>query len=256
MVRLHPALLALFLVGFLLLLLVSAPARLIGWFLADTPLAAAGLNGRLWQGSAASVALQAPAGPLQLGAASWSLSPLSLLTLSPRVDLETRWGSQQVSARVELQPVSRALRASEVTLSLPAALLRQFLPLDLDGEIGGRFDRVEADERRLRALDGQLTWRDAAWRDGARRFALGSYAVEFSTGSDGGLRGEVLSLSGPLIVEGEIGLDRDGRYRVDLSLESPQEPLAPEPRRALSLLAAPEGDGFRLRLQGALHSPS
>jgi hypothetical protein len=197
-----------------------------------------------------------PAGTLQLGAASWSLAPLSLFTLSPRVDLDTGWGSQQVSARVELRPVSRALQASEVTLGLPAALLRQFLPLDLAGEIGGRFDRVEADARGLQALDGQLTWRDAAWRDGGRRFALGSYAVEFATGSEGELRGEVLSLSGPLIVEGELSLDRDGRYRVDLALDSPQEPLAPELRRALSLLAAPEGEGFRLRLQGALHSPS
>ena len=93
-------------------------------------------------------------------------------------------------------------------------------------------------------------WRDAAWQSPRGARPLGSYVVELTTPADGEVAGTVSTLTGPIEVSGGAQL-RDGRYAVDARI-GPAAAMDPELQRALSLIAAPEENGYLLRLDGAL----
>ena len=81
----------------LISLVLSAPARLVGLVLPGEQIVMQGFNGTLWRGFASRCLLRTESGMLHLGAVSWELGPLSLLTLSPRLTLDARWGRQRIS---------------------------------------------------------------------------------------------------------------------------------------------------------------
>ena len=97
---------------------------------------------------------------------------------------------------------------------------------------------------------GRLVWQNAGWLSPQGRLPLGSYALELTQPENATLSGEIISLTGPVQAEGMIEID--GRsYRVDalLAAEGSLDPLL---QQALSLVAVPEGDAFRVRLGGEL----
>lgn len=235
--------------------IAMAPARLLAWVVPASQLSATGYSGTLWDGRAASLAIATPAGPMQLGSVRWRIAPGSLLRLSPTAHWQSQWGSQQLQGRVRWLG-GQSLVLSEVEFAIDAGVLRGLLPVTVGGRFSGLLSEILIDSSRLSRLRGQVSWRDAVWRDGDTRFSLGSYAVEFRAGPDGsgndGTTGEVITLEGPLIAGGEATLSAEGRFALALTLSS-EEVLAPPLERALSLVAAPQNDGFLLQLQGNLY---
>src|SRR6056297_946378 len=220
----------------LLFVIVGAPARLLAWVVPSSQLSATGYSGTLWNGRAASMAIATPAGPMQLGSVRWRIAPASLLRLSPTVRWHSQWGSQALQGRVRW--------------------LGGLLPVTVSGRFSGLLSDILIDNSRLVRLRGQVSWRDAVWRDGDKRFSLGSYALDFRPGRNGsgndGTRGEVITLEGPLLAGGEVTLSAAGHFALALTLSS-EEPIAAPLERALSLVAAPQNDGFLLQLQGNLY---
>lgn len=232
-----------------LLLLWLAPARLLTAVLPAGQVAIQGASGSLWRGQAARVVLATPAGPLQLGALSWQLHPLSLLAFSPRVTLDSQWGGQRLQGSVALAGGNR-IELAALEAAVPASLLRQFLPLQLEGQLSLQSPALVLEQGLPVAGAGRVVWQDAGWVSPDGPQALGHYVLEFEQQPGAALAGRVLTLSGPVQAEGSIGL-AGSDYSIDLLLSGPG--LAdPRLAQALQLVAAPEGSGFRVRLQGSL----
>lgn len=235
-----------------------APARLIAWLPVPPELAASGFSGTLWRGSAARVLLRLPAGTVHLGRVHWQLHPLSLTLLRPALSLRSEWGDQRLAVRAQWAGGDRWL-LREGELQLGAGLLRQVLPVELGGRISARIDQLLVQSGQLRVAQGRAVWERARWRAPQADFALGTYALNFGPDGDPGaaadapagpLRAEVITLQGPLEVSGSARLERSAW---SLALDFGSEGGLPATlANALSLLAIPEGEGYRLRLSGEL----
>ncbi len=237
-------------VFFFVVVIVNAPARLLPALVPESRLQLQGLDGTLWQGRASRALLVSPAGPIQLGQLEWRLAPLSLLTLAPAVSLRSHWGDQNGSADVTLHG-KNDISLRDVDLSIDAGLIQQLVPVAMEGRV-----TLTAPLLRLRdglpiKAEGRLVWEQGAWNAPRARLALGSYALDFSqAGADDPLRGQVLTLAGPVNAEGQVELAAR-QYAVDMRIGS-DSALDPVIAEALSLVARPEGEAFHLLLNGAL----
>lgn len=237
----------------LVLLVASAPARLLAWVLPPEHVLASGYTGSLWSGSVAWLQIATPAGPLHLGRVDWSLSPLSLLRLAPALTLDSHWGEQRISGHLRLHG-GRDLTLSRVSARVDAGLLRQLAPLQLAGTLNLQLARLVLHDGQPQALEqGRLVWESARWNSPRGPIPLGSYVLEAAQVGDQTLRGEVLTLQGPVRAAGELQWS-DGSYSIALRLDSEGawDPLLQE---SLALLATPDGDGYRLQLSGRLAPP-
>jgi general secretion pathway protein N len=228
---------------FLMILLATAPARLLDTFLPTDQVRLQGYTGTLWQGSASSSSLAVAGGWLQLGELEWRLSPWSLLILSPRIQLESRWGRQIVVADLQISPTGN-LQLRDSSLSFSAELVKQWLPVALAGTLDLLLVEMELRDEMPVAGQGRLVWRDALWIGTRSRQALGDYVLEFTVAAGQQVSGTVSTLSGPVQVEGSF--DVQGRkYSVDATLRAEQG-FDSELASALQLLAAPVDDGYQL----------
>lgn len=232
----------------LLILVVTAPARVIRPFLPEQ-LLLQGLSGTLWQGQASRALVAVPGGHLHLGRLSWSLSPLSLLVLAPRLALDGEWGEQRFRGEfVYHSPES--MEIAEVNAVVPAALVRQFVPLELTGSFSLLIPRLVVDGGVPVEGSGRVVWQNGGWVSPQGERSLGSYAVDFAQPEGSALVGEVVTISGELRAAGSASLE--GReYGIDVLL-SGRGLDDPQLRQALQLVAIPEGEDFRVKLQGSL----
>ena len=233
----------------LLLLVASAPARLLTSLLPEQQLILQGVSGTVWRGKASRALVAVQGGWMQLGATEWSLSPLSLLLFSPAVALESHWGRQTLVAELRLQS-SDALELSNVDVLLDAGLSRQFLPVGLAGDVNLQFDEILIQDQLPVSASGRLVWQGAGWISPQGRRPLGSYAVDVTTADDGMLLGEVITLAGDLQAQGSLRLQQR-QYGIDVTLDGPGL-RDPQLTQALQLVAVPQGEGFRVRLDGEL----
>lgn len=236
----------------LIVLLASAPARLLGLLLPSEQVLLQGFSGTIWRGSASRCLVRVGPGYLHLGKVDWALRPLSLLLLSPRLDFESRWGNQTLESDIALYGRSDIL-LRETSASLPADLLRQFVPVSLAGTLS-----IQLESLRLRDAwpvegAGRLVWQRGAWLAPTGPVALGSYALAFSQAAGADLVGEILTLAGPVNAEGGVRL-HERSYSVELSIQA-EGALDERLQQALSLMARPVGDGYRLQLDGELRNP-
>ena len=95
---------------------------------------------------------------------------------------------------------------------------------------------------------GRVVWQDAAWLSPQGPVLLGSYAMDFQQDDEQPVLGRVITLAGPMRAEGEASLDQR-RYNINVLITS-DEVIDGPIQHALSLMAAPEGDGYRLALEG------
>ncbi len=228
-------------------LLASAPARLLSQVLPADRVVVQGFGGTLWHGTASRCLVQAGPGYLHLGRVEWRLDPLSLLTLAPRLTVESQWGRQRIAGEIELRG-DRDFDLADVEATVSADLVRQFAPLALGGTLNGNFSHVAVRDGLPVAARGRLVWQEAAWEAPQGMQPLGTYAVDVETAGEGILTGEVLTLSGEVRAEGLVEL-QGPTYRVDILL-SGEDALDEQLARALALVATPEEGNYRLRLEG------
>lgn len=234
---------------FLLVLVARAPAHLVGYLVPAESVRLSGYSGTLWEGVAASSAVSTGAGWMQLGRLQWSLSQLYLLLLSPTAELDSRWGQQRLNAHVRLYP-SGDIRVRALEGSFSAGLIKQWLPVNLRGDINVTLADLELGDGLPQSGSGRLVWRRAAWRGNLGSQPLGDYVLQFEVTGSQAIQGRVSTLAGPIEVEG--GLELNGRsYAVDARLTSDQA-LDQELVQALQLMAAPVEGGFHLKFESEL----
>jgi hypothetical protein len=228
-------------------LLASAPARLLGLVLPADTLVMQGFSGSVWRGSAANALVDAGHGYIQLGRVSWRLAPLSLLILSPEFELDSRWGGQVFSAQITLHDAQN-IEFHDLDATVSAGLLRQFSPLQVAGQFSTQWSHLAIREGLPFAGEGRIIWQEAAWLSPQGAQPLGSYALTLKQEEGQALFGDVVTVTGPVEASGNIRLQ--GRvYEVDILLDD-SSGLDAELRQALSLLAQPVAQGYRIQLNG------
>jgi general secretion pathway protein N len=233
----------------LVILLIFAPARLLGLFLPADVAVMQGFGGNLWRGSAARTVVAVGQHYVNLGSVEWQLAPLSLLTLAPTVTLESRWGKQILSGQITLRG-RNSVDIKDLDATVSAQLVRQFSPFLIEGDFMVQETVLSIRDGLLASGEGRILWRNAAWLSHQGSRPLGSYALEFQQQPGQALLGEVSTVSGPVKAAGELELL--GRsYAVDITLDSANGLDAPL-QETLSLFARPVGDAYRIQLNGAL----
>lgn len=228
-------------------LLVTAPARLLYLIVPGEMVVLRGLSGTVWNGSASGVLLRLPQGYFQLGAVDWSLHPLSLLTLSPHLTLSSHWGKQTLAGDIILRG-QRDLDLFDLDVQVAAGLLGRFAPVAVDGFFSLQAEYLQLRDAMPYSGKGRLVWQNAGWNSPRGLVPLGSYALDFQQPEGGAVTGDVLTLSGPLQASGSLQLQQR-RYEVDVQLSS-ETSLDAQVKQMLSLIAQPDGAGFRLTLVG------
>ncbi|MEM1404465.1 MAG: type II secretion system protein N [Pseudomonadota bacterium] len=229
--------------------LASLPARVITLFVPEGQLLLSGVSGSLLEGRAARAILPTPQGPFHLGELSWSISPLSLLALSPKASVDSTWGDQRLSASVSSS--RDEVQLINLDVSLNAAILRQFLPVDVEGRASLLFEELTVTPTSVKSAEGRITWQNAAWHSASSRHRLGSYVALVTSPGEGLIETRVDTLAGPVTVSGGGSGSMDA-YEMELLIDS-EERMPQELSRALSLVATPEENGYLLRLSGNLN---
>jgi hypothetical protein len=235
----------------LVLLIISAPARLLGLLVSSDVLVIQGFSGSLWRGAAARCVVRVGHGYLNLGNVRWHLEAMTLLTLSPTIDLESHWGAQAISGTITLRDVENIdIDIADLDATISAQLLRQFAPLQVEGEISAVAEHLMIRSGRPDGGKGQIVWRNAAWLSSLGSIPLGSYAVDFEQPQGQLLSGEILTINGPVTAQGSVELE--GRnYAVDVFVEA-DSGLDEQLQQAMSLFAQPVADGYRIELNGKI----
>ncbi|MFK8047662.1 MAG: type II secretion system protein N [Halioglobus sp.] len=230
---------------FLLILIANAPARLIGHFVSSDLLVLQGFSGTVWRGKAARGSVAVGHGYLHLGAVRWKLSAASLLGLSPKISLRSRWGAQKVSGKIIYRD-EQSFDFEDLEARLSAQVLSQFSPLAVKGNFVIQLSALELRDGLPTSGEGRIVWERAAWASGQGPVPLGSYAADFFQSEDQPLRGEVVTIAGPVDASGRFELA--GRnYSIDV-LVSSESGLDPQLQQSLSLLAQPVDKGYRIQL--------
>ena len=230
-------------------LVVSAPARLLGLFIPGQQVLIQGYSGTVWRGSASRALVQTGPGYLHLGAVQWSLDPVSLLLLAPRLTLNSAWGDQLIAGEVVLRG-QRDIDLHEFEAAVSADLLRQFVPVALTGTLSAQVQDLQLRDGLPHSGAGRLVWQNGGWQSPQGLMPLGTYALDFQQAPGDLLQAQVVTVSGPLDASGTAQL-QGKNYAVDVQISS-QLPMDARLEQALSLIAAPESGGYRVKLDGDL----
>ncbi len=231
----------------LICLVLTIPARLLGLLLPGDELVMQGFNGTLWRGSASRCLASTPAGYLHLGAVSWELNPLSLLLFAPRLTLDSKWGNQTLATGLVLRG-GDDVDIHDLEASIPADLLRQFVPVSLSGALSVQLQQLSVRDGLPVEGAGRLVWQGGGWNAPSGPLPLGSYALDFQQAEGAALLGEVVTLAGEVSAEGTVQLQGKS-YNIDILLVG-ENGLDERLQQALSLMARPVEGGYRLKLNG------
>lgn len=234
---------------FVAALVVSIPARILSLVVPSDQLILNGYSGTLWHGQAARCALATGGGYFQLGTVEWSLNPLSLLLFSPSVNVRSHWGKQKISGQVQVDG-RRSFALDNVEASVSARVLQRFLPVAVDGDFSATISHLLIVDSMPIGGEGRLMWRSAGWLTSQGTTPLGSYALDFNQAQNSALQGTVVTINGPVEASGNVTLT-DENYDLDVLLSRDGGLSAPL-KQALSLIAQPVAEGYRIVLKGQL----
>lgn len=234
---------------YLLFLLWQLPAQqLYGWLssrLAPT-LQLAGIQGRVWQGSAA----QAVIAGVPVTELRWQFKPWSLLTGKLAWQLNAA-PSQSLSLGISL---TGDIWLEQVQLKLDTNLLSSRLPLqglNLSGLAQIQSGQLQWSSQGLKSLKARLDWQQAAFKSPLAQAALGHLQLELAGDRQQGLTGKLKDIGGKLGVSGNLSLNPAGQFQFkgeSLALNQLPTDIA----NMLRLIGQPLADGrlsFNQQLQ-------
>ncbi len=202
-------------ISFLLTFIADAPAgALYAWF---APKAAKvelyGVDGTLLHGSVAGIGMQGRPAWQEL---HWTLHPLGLLTARVLADIETTTPAV-VRGRVSLAPWGMSLsdvRASGSARTLLSVGGQGFLPIE--GQLSADLQSLRLKDGKASSVDGVINVEGLSWTLAKDPIVLGNFRGTATTES-GKITLKIESVSGPLDAHGNVELDSDQAYNVDLN---------------------------------------
>ena len=172
------------------------------------------LRGTLWRATASNVRVNR----VYLGKLDWNINPLYLLLGSVHADIDFRSADGYGNAEVSMG-LGGSTKISTARVNLPIASLTPLmygLPLKTDGELALLIDDLHSVPGERLNIDGKIVWTNAAiqFRESLK---LGDLSMVL-TAAEKGSRGILSDAGGPLIVEGTLQLNPDGRYQLNMKL--------------------------------------
>ncbi|MFT6274705.1 MAG: hypothetical protein ACJAZ0_000794 [Halioglobus sp.] len=234
---------------FVIALVVTVPARVVNLVLPSGQVIMNGYSGTLWDGRAARCALATGNGYFHLGTVQWTLDAWSLLLFSPSLNIQSQWGRQRITGQIQIDG-GQSFSLKDIEASVSARVLQRFLPVAVDGNFDATVSHLQIENGLPIVGEGRLGWRNAGWESSQGMMPLGSYALDFKQVRSGPLRGDVATISGPVEASGGVTLTSQS-YDLDILLTS-DGGLNSQLKHALSLIAQPLAEGYRIVLTGQL----
>ena len=202
-------------VAYLLFLVTTAPAAKILPLVQPQGVHFSGIDGTLWSGSAALVAVS----PVQLTETRWSFRPFSLFAGQFGFAVEGQLQGQRVEAYVGSSFLGTPL-VSDVRGLVDANAVLNLLGLNqlqLAGKLNFDIANVEWPESGYPALGGTVIWSPARVT-GPVELELGKARLETRI-EDGVTRGKLETEGGPLLLQADVEMNSSGAYRLDANLQ-------------------------------------
>lgn len=210
-------------IGLFLVFVISNIPAIWGAYMLTrgTGVALSGVTGSIWNGRASLASVRMTEREYSLGQLSWSLSPLSLLTLSPCAQVTTKLPLQQFEGKI-CSGLGGAIEVHNADVSLPVALVQGKIPVPIQGQFSVHIDELGLRGNVLSKLKGNLTWNGARVNTGANWLDIGSYAVEMSDNGNNGVSAKLFQLTGPMDVALQIELNAPSGGKVSGELAAPK----------------------------------
>ena len=231
------------------MVLLTAPASLLAVFL-QLSLPGLWLNdvkGSLWRGEAGHAVVEIHGGTLSLGKVRWSISPLSLLWLSPSLHLNAEKPGQSIVFYATLYPTG-GVKLTDVRGEFPLAVIEQWAPLLIDGHVFFNLPLLEASASEIKKLQGAVNLREVAWVGGDTIMPFGNYQANVAM-SSGEVNVKLRDHDAKLALQGEVSALLSGQYQMDLQLTE-RAGLNPAVIKSLAWLGKRQGSEVIIRRQG------
>ena len=231
---------------FLLVLVVTFPARVAYRYLAPDDLQLSGIEGSLWNGSAA----EAMAAGAYFTEISWRLIPASIFKGELAYSATARPAAGRLAADVSIS-ADGALTIENLSGNLPLDLAHPaFQASGISGDLALDFRRLVLFESLPVEADGTLTVSNLFVRDLSGAL-IGDVMAEFAM-NERRLTAIVDDLSGVIDVSGEFVLEPDRSYRLE-GLVKARPGAPPSVEQQLQFLGTPDAEGMRpFRFEGSL----
>mgnify|MGYP003632588837 CR=1 FL=1 len=227
---------------FCIFVLTSAPASLLTLLVksAAPNLLLGEAHGSFWQGEVAQAAVKINGGSLYLGKLQWSIQPLSLLLLSPRVSIKTETAGQTLMATAKAYP-NGSVNLSDVRGEVPVSIIEPWVPVLISGQVFFDFDYIAIKENTIKKLQGAINLRDIIWRGGDVPMPLGNYQAELSSNAEA-ITVNISDQNARLGLEGLVNAMFSGEYQMELTA-SAREGLNPAVIKSVAWLGKKRGEG-------------
>jgi len=231
---------------FLVVLVVSFPARVAYRWFAPSDLTLSGISGSIWSGSAA----EGLAGGAYIRDISWKLKPAELFSGKLAFATTSRPASGSMDTDVAVG-LDGSLTLSGLAGSVPLDLVHPaFQRAGVSGDLSLEFETLVLKNGLPVDANGNITVANL-FAPALSAGVLGDFAAQFQT-TDGVIAGSVDDLRGALDVTGTITISPDRTY--SLVGDVAARPGAPPSiEQQLRFLGSPDERGFRpFRFEGQL----
>jgi general secretion pathway protein N len=236
--------------AFIVFLVVTTPADwLVRQFADQAPqLRLSGITGSLWSGSVA----QARYDDVSLNDVQWQWRPLALFAGRLEYGLSGSWEEHPVRFAAGKNLLGTPyLKDVELAAPLPKLTGALRLPVELSGDLDLALDRVTfTGAGPVPALEGRGQWTPAVIT-APIELDLGKVVVEMSLDGNS-TAAQVSARDGRLLVDGTLGLDPSGEYRLDADL-TPVGELSEDLKAGLNAVAEYRNGRYRLEWSGGLN---
>jgi general secretion pathway protein N len=222
------------------------------WF-APPNVAAAGVSGTLWSGSAASCSIAG----FTAEALRWRVRPWSLLLGQISASIEARIPDGFVAGVVTASPASLRFRELRAATSLPA--LAALLPIrGMRGQVSATIEELVLENGWPASVSGEIKLAGLETAplipDGSRALMpLGDYTITFLPAAAGAVAARFADNGGPFEVSGTVNLDNTRTYAFDALVEPRVGAPAALVEGLKIMTAEPDAEGRRrLNLTGSL----
>ncbi len=217
---------------------------------AGLSLAAHGITGTVWSGSAETVSVNGT----YAGQVEWRLRLLSLITGRVGIDWQARLGDEgHAAGRSRIAPDgTMTIQGLEATVTAEAAYARfPYLPVVPTGELTLSLSELRIEQGRPTGATGQVAWSEAGL-SAPQPLRFGELRLALETSPQGEIIGRFADGGGPLQTEGTVTLSPEGQYRLDLLL-TPAPDAENSLKQGLMLVGRPDARGrARLQLNGQI----
>lgn len=198
-------------------------------------------TGTIWRGQSDQVMVTFNQAKLELGKLNWKLSPLSVLTINPSVDITIEAPAHQAQVRVSATR-DQVVTVDKMEGEFPLSMLEPWVPLLVKGDLAFVVDHIVFTRKELLAIDGVFNLQQADWLGGDVDMPLGSYIAQVSLDDNKDIFIQINDFSATLGIDGHVTISPKGTYHFQSVLQT-RDGLAPEVAQSVSWFGKKNAQG-------------